>query len=245
MFFVFNKRKINSYLISIGTVLMLLSVSLFMNESDSKLIETGATNIKVEPIYRVETQKKKVSISINCSENVENIEKIIDVLSKMNEKATFFVSGKVAETYPDKIKKIEKSGNEIGIFSYNYKNLKKLEVEEVKKEIEMGIKTIEKITNKKVKIFRAPFGECNDLIVEEAKKQKLTTVQWSLDSLDYNGLDGEEMCERIDEGLMPGNIILLHNTGKNTVNSIESIIKTIKSKEYEICKVSELIKLQK
>ena len=78
----------------------------------------------------------------------------------------------------------------------------------------------------------------------EAKKQNLYTVQWNIDALDYNGLNGEEMCERINEGLMPRSIILLHNNGKYTASSIENIIYNIQKQQYEICTVSDLITLQ-
>ena len=55
MFFVFNKRKINSYLISIGTVIMLLAVSMFVNNKMNSTIETSAEAISSHPIYKVET----------------------------------------------------------------------------------------------------------------------------------------------------------------------------------------------
>lgn len=244
MFFVFNKRKINSYLISIGTVIMLFAVSLFVNNGVNSTIETSSKNVIQLPIYKVETERKKVAISINCSESAENIESIIDSLSKMKTKATFFVTGEFAEKNPDIVKKIVNDGNEIGNLSYHYTNLKNKKTEEIKNEIAKGKEQIEKLINAKVQIFRAPYGECNSIITEEAKKQSLLTVQWNLDSLDYNGLNSEEMCKRINEGIMPGSIILLHNNGKYTASSIENIINTIQKNEYEICTISELIKLQ-
>ena len=81
-------------------------------------------------------------------------------------------------------------------------------------------------------------------ITKEAKAQNLVTTQWNVDSLDYNGLNSEEMCERINEGLVPGSIILLHNNGKYTADSIEDIIHNIQKQEYSICTVSDLIGLQ-
>ena len=69
-------------------------------------------------------------------------------------------------------------------------------------------------------------------------------MQWNIDSLDYNGLNSEEMCERINDGLMPGSIILLHNTGKYINNSIEDIIHNLQQQQYEVCTVSELISFQ-
>ena len=243
MFFVFNKRKINSYLISIGTVITLFVVSMFVTKGINNTIETSTTDIK-QPIYKVETERKKVAISINCSENVENIDSIVDSLSKMKAKATFYVTGDLAKEYPEQVKKITDNGYEVGNLSYHYTSLKNKKTEEIQEEISKCTEQIENVTNIKVKTFRAPYGEFNGTIVAEATKQKLYTVQWNIDSLDYNGLNSEEMCERINEGLMPGSIILLHNNGKYTARAIEDIIHNIQKQQYEICTVSDLIGLQ-
>lgn len=244
MFFVFNKRKINSYLISIGTVIVLFTISMIANNGINNVIATSAKSVKSNLIYKVETQRKKVAISINCSENAENISGIIDSLSKMKAKATFYITGEWAQKYPDEVKKIINNGNEIGNLSYHYTNLKKKKKEEIREEISKCTEQIEKITNKKITTFRAPYGEIDNTIVEEAKAQNLITVQWNIDSLDYNGLNSEEMCGRINDGLMPGSIILLHNTGKYTNNSIEDIIHNLQQQQYEVCTVSELISFQ-
>ena len=245
MFFVCDKRKINSYLISIGTVLMLLSTAMFIGDTKNDTILTSTASTDNYPIYKIDTKEEKVSISINCNKSAENIDSILKSLDKMKTKATFYITGEFAERYPDEVKKIIKSGNEVGSLGYHYENLKKKSKEEIEEEIFKGKNSIEKVINKKIKTFRAPYGECNTLIIEEAKKQNLTTIQWNLDSLDYNGLDSAEICERIDEGLIPGSIVLLHNDGKNTASSIEDIITIIKKRNYNICTVSELIKLQK
>ena len=242
MFFVFNKRKINSYLISIGTVMTLFVVSMFANKEMNNTIETS-TQLSKQPIYKVETQRKKVAISINCSENVENIDSLIESLSKMQTKATFYVTGAVAEQYPDEIKKIA-TNNEIGNLSYHYTRLKNKKIEIIKSEISKCTEQIEKVTDKKVKTFRVPYGEFTNDIVQEAENQNLKTVQWNIDTLDYNGLNSEEMCERVNEGLTPGSIILLHNNGKYTPQSLENIIRNLQKQQYEICTVSELIELQ-
>lgn len=244
MFFVFNKRKINSYLISIGTVIILFAVSMFATKGMNNTIETSASNASNQPIYKVETERKKVALSINCSESVENIDSIVDLLSKMKAKATFYVTGELASKYPEQIKKITNNGYEVGNLSYHYTNLKNKNTEEIQEEISKCTQQIEKTTNVKVKTFRAPYGECDSIIIREAAKQNLSTVQWNIDSLDYNGLNSEEICERINEGLTPGSIILLHNTGEYTVSSIEDIIHNIQKQEYEICTVSDLIALQ-
>ena len=112
---------------------------------------------------------------------------------------------------------------------------------EVRKEIKESVEILNKITNQKVKTFRAPYGEYNKTIVREARNQNLEIVGWNIDSLDYNGLDEEEMIERINENLKPGSIVLMHNSAKNTATSLEGIISNLQKSGYKITTVQELI----
>lgn len=244
MFFVFNKRKINSYLISLGTVAILFSISFMsISKNPENTIQTQASvqNEIFEPIFKAETTTKQIALSINCSENAENIESILETLAKMNSKATFYITGKIAKENPEKVKKIIEFGSEVGSLSNNYIHLNSKSVIEVRKEIQESVETINKITNQKVKTFRAPYGEYNKTIVREARNQNLEIVGWNIDSLDYNGLDQAEMIERINENLKAGSIVLMHNSAKNTASSLEGIISNLQKNGYKITTVQEII----
>lgn len=52
------------------------------------------------------------------------------------------------------------------------------------------------------------------------------------------------MWERINKKIKNGSVILMHNGTANTALSLDMIIKNIKQKKYEICKVSDLIYLE-
>lgn len=240
MFLVFNKKKINSYLISLGTVIMLFSISLIATKNIDNIVKTSTNAIEV-PICKVETEGKEVAISINCIENAENIDSILDSLSKMKVKATFYITGEFATQYQEAVKKIISNGNEVGNLSNQYCHLKDKSAEEVKKQISEATKKIETVTNIKLKTFRAPYGEYNKVILDQAQEQGLIPVQWNIDSLDYNGLNEDEMWERINENLTPGGIILMHNSGKYTADSLEKIIYNLQQKGYEIKTVNDLV----
>lgn len=64
MFIVFNKDKINSYLISLGTVVILF-VMAFMITGEQTVQTAVAT--KELPIYNVETKEKKIAFTMNCA----------------------------------------------------------------------------------------------------------------------------------------------------------------------------------
>lgn len=100
---------------------------------------------------------------------------------------------------------------------------------------------IKKITQTEVKLYRCPYGEYNNTVLTVCKDIGYYPIQWNIDTLDYEGLTGEEMLKRIEPKLQNGSIILSHNGTKNTANSLDMLIKNIKSKGYEIVKVSDLI----
>lgn len=66
MFYVFNKQKIYTYLVSIITVVILFCVAgTFGNKGET--IQTSSGNDKLLPIYNVQTQQKKVALTMNCA----------------------------------------------------------------------------------------------------------------------------------------------------------------------------------
>lgn len=238
MFFVFSKEKIKSYLISLGTVVVLLVVSIVYQNSANNILATSSSITKM-PILKVEKLEKVVAMSINCVENMDNISSILDTLSKMKAKATFFITGEVAEKYPEEVKKIVDNGNEIGNLSDKYISLKKLGKDDILKQIQECNKKIENITKEEPVLFRTPYGEYNNLIIETAQNENLEVTLWNIDSLDHNELETDEIWEQIEENLSNGSIILTHN--EYIDKSLEIIIHNIQEKGYSVTSVSDII----
>lgn len=111
MFFVFSKDKIISYIVSLGTVMILLGIAFYIR-SDTNILEVNAST-KNLPIYSVETEENKVSLTMNCAWSDEDIDKILEVLDKTNTKITFFMVGDWVDKYPEAVKKINEAGHEI------------------------------------------------------------------------------------------------------------------------------------
>ena len=86
----------------------------------------------------------------------ESLLPILDILNQQNAKATFFVLGKLAERYPQLIKKISDDGHEVACHSYSHKPLWRINSEEFKKDIEKNSEIIQKIIGKMPDGFRAP-----------------------------------------------------------------------------------------
>jgi len=69
MFFVLNKQKIYTYLVSIVTVVLLFCVAGTFNQTTNgeNTVQTVSTPQKRLPIYNVQTEEKKVAFTMNCA----------------------------------------------------------------------------------------------------------------------------------------------------------------------------------
>ena len=187
MFLVFSKEKICTYIVSILTVFLLFFVANTMKSDNFNAIATSSNDEKLLPIYNVQTQDKKISLTMNCAWNADDVDKILEVLNQNSVKITFFMVGDWIEKFPDSVKKIYESGNEIASHSDTHPHVNNLSYEENIEEIEKSNQKIEKITGQRTKIYRAPYGEYNDIVIRTAKNNGYYPIQWNLDTLDYKG----------------------------------------------------------
>ena len=128
-----------------------------------------------------------------------------------------------------------------GSHSDTHPHVNNLSYEKNIEEIEKSNDKIENIIGKRTNLYRAPYGEYNKTVIKAATDKGYYTIQWSLDTLDYTGLTGDEMWSRLDSKLSSGDIILTHNGTKHTADSLEMLLKNIKQKGYEVVPISNLI----
>ena len=128
-----------------------------------------------------------------------------------------------------------------GSHSDTHPHVNNLSYEKNIEEIEKSNDKIEKIIGKRTNLYRAPYGEYNNTVIKSSTDKGYYTIQWSLDTLDYTGLTGDEMWNRLDLKLSAGDIILMHNGTKHTADSLDMILKNIKQKGFDVLPVSELI----
>lgn len=242
MFFVFNKDKIVSYAVATCTIFILFLMAIvFGRNIEEQTVLTSAKTEKTLPIYNVKTDEKKVALTINCAWNADDIDIILETLNKHNVKVTFFMVGDWIEKHEEAAKKIYENGHELGNHSYNHPHVNNLNYEKNVEQINKCSELIKKITGKPSTLYRGPYGEYNNTVLQAAKDCDHVGIQWSIDSLDYKSLTSEQMWERIEPKLENGSIILMHNGTENTALSLDTIIKNINQKGFDVVKVSDLI----
>lgn len=104
---------------------------------------------------------KKIAIGNLPDRVIEQTALILELLKTCDSKATFFVLGRVAEKYPDVVRKICDNGHEIASHGYSHTILQNLTPKLFEEEIQKTNEILESITNKKIIGFRAPAFSLN------------------------------------------------------------------------------------
>jgi len=235
--FCINSKPIK-ILLSLVVVITILATVIFCTSSQTVFF--GYASRKV-PIYAVSTDTKKICLTFDAAYGCEETKEIIRICKEKNITATFFLVGFWVEKYPDMVKLINEAGFEIGTHSNTHPFMTKLTEEQMRKELTESMNKITNITGKKVTLFRPPYGDYNDVVINVADSLGLKTIQWSVDSLDWKGLTTSQMLARINPDIAGGGIILFHNNSDHIVDALPTIIDTLKTQGYEMVRISELV----
>ena len=212
--------------------------------SDIK-VKIEASNVKpelyVEEVYQpIDNGKKYVPLTFDDGPG-KYTKELVDLLIKNNVKASFFMVGQNIKNYKSSVKYAYDNGMEICNHSQNHKNLKNLSKEELEYEINSVDDMLEEITGQKPKYYRSPGGNQNDTVLSTIQKP---CILWNVDTRDWESRDTEKIISKTLKEVDDGDIILMHEIYKTTLDAVEPIIIKLKEKGYNFVTVTELYKIK-
>ena len=118
-----------------------------------------------------------------------------------------------------------------------------LSKEQCKDEIQKVHNKVKELTGLDMTVFRPPFGDYDDTVIEAANELGYHVIQWDCDSLDWKDYGVDSIIHTVTnhKHLGNGSIILMHNGAKYTKDALEQVITELKNQGYEFVTVSELI----
>lgn len=232
--------KLKSVILSLAAVIVFTVLSVSVYYTGAYAVYFGNTP-RLVPIYSVEREDKKISISFDCAWGVEHTDDILKALKVGDVHATWFMVEFWTKKYPEYVKKIDAAGHEIGTHSATHSYMSKQSEEEIEEELNSSSQAIKDITGKEVTLFRPPYGDYDDTLIKTASKLGYYSVQWDADSLDWRDLSATDIAKRVIANVKSGSIILMHNNGLHTAEAVPIIISTLKNKGYEFVPIGELI----
>lgn len=236
-----NKTRLRN----LGTLgLCLILAAAGVNAFQGRSIPTSARiESKKLPIYCVQSDAPKVSLSFDAAWGNEDTATLLSILEEHNVKAAFFMTGGWVESYPDDVKAIAAAGHDLGNHSENHKQMSQLSSAECKEELQSVHDKVKKLTGIDMTLFRPPYGDYNDILINTANSMGYHVIQWDVDSLDWKDYGADSIVSKVldHKHLGNGSIILMHNGAKYTKDALARVITSLNDKGYEIVPISELI----
>ena len=229
-----HRRPLSFLCTALAAVLILWTVN------NPAIVGASATERQL-PIYCVQRDDKKIAISFDAAWGNEDTQKLIDILSAYGVRSTFFVVGDCAEKYPESVKSLHEAGHEVMSHSSHHDHFSMMSAEQIAADLREANRKISASTGVEPSLFRCPYGEYDDHVIQTVKSLGMTAIQWSVDSLDWKGIDADEISRRVLKRVEPGSIVLFHNAAEHTPEALPGILEELQRQGYTIVPVSELL----
>jgi peptidoglycan/xylan/chitin deacetylase (PgdA/CDA1 family) len=174
-----------------------------------------------------------------------NSDQILAILAAQCVKATFFEIGKMAQSFPEGIRKLRDAGHTIGTHTQDHPlTMNKMPIERAKAEIDDGIASVKAALGPDADKSLAPFLRIPGLMRAEAVEDYLASqgIQvWSADfpADDWRHISSSRVYDLAIQRIEAKGkgILLLHDIQARTVAALPRILATLKARGYHIVQV--------
>lgn len=192
------------------------------------------------PIYCVNRDDNKISISFDAAWGGDKTLGILDLLDEYNIKTTFFLVDIWTQKYPELVKEIVARGHEIGNHSTSHPQMSKLNETQIAKELNTQADNVLAIAGVRPVLFRPPYGDYNNRVITTARAQGFVPIQWSVDSLDWKNHGAQEIINRATK-VKSGDIVLFHNDSQYILDALPAVLKYYAENGYSVVPISEIL----
>lgn len=213
------------------------------------LLVRGSASVRASWYLRMRCRARgagrRVALTFDDGPDPQRTPAVLDLLARQGVRATFFVVGARAEAHPELVRRMVAEGHVVGNHSYTHSwrfPLRSLgrTVEELRRTGEV----LHRITGRRPRLFRPPFGVTNPTIARAVRRLGLDPVGWSIRSLDTMGQSPERVAARILRRLHPGAVILLHDRCAGSERLVGLLVEGLRSRGLEPVTLPELFDIE-
>lgn len=145
---------------------------------------------------------------------------ILDELAERRAAATFFVVGERLRFNAATVKRAVDEGHLVENHTWTHPMLPTLTPEQVEAELTETSAAILETTGRPTRVFRPPYAEYDDMVLEKAK---MAAILWDVDSLDYAKVSDAIVLTRAVDLPSPGAIVLQHDIQDKTARTAGAV----------------------
>ena len=199
------------------------------------------------PVRRGPSVPGLVALTFDDGPDPQNTPFILEVLSRYQAKATFFVVGEWVDKHPDLVRQAAAAGHQIASHSYSHRNVAGKSMEQIRGEIQATEDAVFKAAGVRPNCFRPPYGRLNSRMLQVLVDKEYGVVLWSLDSLDWKLGSAAQIANLVVQEAKPGDIVLMHDGGgprPRTIKALDTILRQLSAKGFHFVTLDELFQAQ-
>ena len=193
-------------------------------------------------IWEMNTSERVIAITFDDGPDPVFTPKVLEVLRRYKITATFFLVGERVHRFPDLLRQIREEGHCIGNHSDSWRRTIQLSAAEFERDLLRAEQSLGLLDSPK--IFRPAGGMVRADQMRILRKHHYSVVLGSAYAFDPYRPPKKYIKWAIGRGLMPGAIIVLHDSGGDRTHSLEAlpaIIENAQASGYRFVKLSEHI----
>lgn len=202
---------------------------------------TSADCLEIVRSFKAEAHDRYIALTFDDGPHHTHTREILDILKNEGAKATFFLVGSRAETYPDIVSRMAAEGHDIGNHTWDHRSLAKSSSADALASLRRTNDFISGITAKSCNIVRPPFGHTNSRVKTMLHGQGWHEVMWDSDSRDWQNKNPDMILHRVMKSVGPGSIVLFHDIHPGAALMLPTMIKAFKAHGYRFITITELI----
>jgi peptidoglycan/xylan/chitin deacetylase (PgdA/CDA1 family) len=166
---------------------------------------------------------------------------LLEALGTLDAPATFFVLGQQVATYPAVTAAIAAAGHELGVHTWDHRNLTRLPLPEVDRELARTVTVVEDAVDQTPTLFRPPYGATDERVRTRADAAGLTEVLPTVDPDTLAGLEPAALVERVVADAEAGGIVVLPDTASTSAATVTAIVTGLRQRGFTLVTASRLL----
>jgi peptidoglycan-N-acetylglucosamine deacetylase len=193
---------------------------------------------------------KQLALTYDDGPNDPHTLRLLEVLTRHNVKATFFLIGRYVEQRPDIVRDVVNAGHIVGNHTFSHPNLIIASAKQTRSQLQDCQQAITQAIGQHSPLFRPPFGGRRPGTLGIARSLGLVPVMWNVSGQDWKGYSANEIKQRIRRQLRGGDVILLHDGShvgmgmdrSQTIIATDFLVSDAKSEGLEFVTIPEMMK---
>ena len=197
-------------------------------------------------VRRIDTTEKVVALTFDDGPLPTLTERMLDLLDRLEVKATFFMMGRNVERWPEIAGEVLARGHEIGNHSYSHPRLIFMSPARVREEIERTDALLRGVGVTGEIFFGPPHGAKLLVLPYVLVQMNKTAVYSYTDPEEWKRPPAAVMVERVLRQVRPGSVVGFHDTlGAETLHAVDEVVTSLKGQGYRFETVSAFVKRQR